>query len=128
MGVDDVRRLIGGPATEAFVSDDDLLAFLTANGDNTYRAAADAADSIALQLALKGDRTVEDVSIRYDPSQFTALAKRLRSWAPIMGGTSVYAGGISHADKNSQESDSDRVEPAFRRDLHEADPLTQERR
>jgi hypothetical protein len=118
MAVDDVRRLIGGSATVSFVSDDDLVAFLAANGNNDYRAAADAADSIALQLALKGDRKVEDVSVSYKPEQFTALANRLRSRAVLFGGMNPYAGGISKADKETRATDGDRVEPAFRRDLH----------
>lgn len=127
MAADDVRRLIGDKDS-VFLSDDDLTAFLTENGNNDYLAAADAAESIAAQLALKGNRKVEDVSVSYDPSHFRALAKRLRARAALHN-LVPYAGGISIADKETREADGDRVAPAFTRELHRVpgtDALTDE--
>lgn len=116
MAVDDVRLLIGD-MDSTYLSDANLTTFLTANGNNDYLAAADAAESIAAQLALKGNRKVEDISVSYDPSHFRALAKRLRTRA-AMTNLVPYAGGISIADKDTQTDDTDRVAPAFTRELH----------
>jgi hypothetical protein len=46
------------------------------------------------------------------------LDQRRSSTALASGGAGVYAGGISIADKETRSSDTDRIAPAFTRDLH----------
>lgn len=53
---------------------------------------------------------------------YLALAQRLEAEAIAGAGSEgIYAGGISAADKESVESNTDRVKPAFARGMHDHD-------
>ncbi|GIV81724.1 MAG: hypothetical protein KatS3mg051_1188 [Anaerolineae bacterium] len=115
---DAVRFLIGDTDTNDQQITDEEIAWLLAQNGNTYVAAAAACESIAAKYARNVDASVD--SARVDASQrqahYLALAKKLRSRAAYAA--VPFAGGISESDKDTREDDTDRVEPAFTRDLH----------
>lgn len=99
------------------MSDEEINWLLTENGSSRNTAVA-ACRVLAARYAGKVDKAVGDLrlSLSQKHQHYLALIKELKSGVTL---TAVpYAGGISVADKTSYEDDSDRVNPAFRRDLH----------
>lgn len=114
---DAVRLLIGDTAATALLTDAEILWFISEHGA-TYRAAAAAARQLAAKYAGKAtDKTVGDLSLNYAERQkhYLTLAARLDREATARGGA-IFAGGISQADKETREADTDRVKPAFTRE------------
>jgi len=116
-----VRRLIGDTDSDDYLlSDADITEILTDNGDNITASAAEAARAIAALLARNEDITINESSLRganaYE--QYVKLADRLERQAAKVNAI-PFAGGISKADKEAREADTDRVAPAFTRTLHE---------
>ena len=118
-----LRSLIRDTDSARQLLSDEELAFYFAQENNLYRAAAAACSALADSRAV--DKSVGDLSISNSvlPTNYLALAKLYRSQADLRGGM-PYAGGISQADKLSQEEDSDRVVPIFLKDLHRDDDVT----
>lgn len=120
--LDEVRFALGDvivdPATSALLSDEEITALLTANGDSVARAALVAAKSLVARFSRLMTMSVGDTSV-----SMGELAERYRDLAADLqrglarggGGAMPYAGGISRADKQRREQDSDRTEPAFAR-------------
>lgn len=114
--LDAVRLLVKDHVESTHVfEDDEILFFLTQNGNSIYRAAADAADQLAGGEA--GSKSVGDLSITNSAVAWMDIARAYRRKAAL--GAIPYAGGISKADKDAYEADTDRVEPAFTRATHE---------
>lgn len=112
----DIRRLIYGTSTgTGSLSTADLLWF-DSNNQNTYLAAAAAADAEAAVVAGAADKQVGDLRISYRGAAeaYKALSQRLR----LQGVRRVapYAGGISVAAKDTANADTDMVTPKFRTD------------
>jgi hypothetical protein len=88
---------------------------------NSMRAAARGAEVLAAKYAKYADeKWVGPLRLRYTErsARFTALAKSL--WRRAASSTvAPYAGGISVTDKEMNEADSDRVVPAFAREMME---------
>lgn len=124
--IDKVRVLCGDPPGDTQVLDDSTIAFFLGeyNG-NYYRAAADAAAAIAAHYAGQVDVRVGILSSSNSQKtqQFAELAAALRRRAEERAQSAgvPFAGGISVAVKEVAEENTDRVEPAFTRDLHEED-------
>lgn len=57
---------------------------------------------------------------QYD-EMIIALQRKISMDAFLGADTPIYAGGISIADKQNNESDDDNVEPFFKRDMHDDD-------
>lgn len=120
---DAVRLLVGDTSTTTpDLTDAAIEYFLEVEGDNVIRAAARAAEALQGLYAKKAEeRRVGPLWLRSfsDKSQkYAALAKSL--WmraAKSSGGAIPFAGGISVTDKNARIEDSDRVKPAFRRQM-----------
>lgn len=121
--LDAVRVLVGDTSAAApDLTDNAIAFFLDAEGNNVLRAAARSAEALQGLYAKKAEerrvgplwlRSFSDKSTKY-----AALAKRL--WlraAKSSGGVIPFAGGISATDKNSRIQNSDRVKPAFRRQM-----------
>lgn len=97
-----------------------------APSSNLRLAAAWGLRSVALDIARLGKWKDAGVSSDAAATQAVDLAKWLEMQAASTDGISTspvpsvggYAGGISIADKNSREDDTDRVVPAMRRALH----------
>ena len=114
---DAVRFLVQDIDTNRQLVSDEEIAFALAEHTNTYFAAALVADSLALAKGNIATKRVGDLSITYDPSFYGRLAKMLRRQGALRTGV-PYAGGISVADKETNEADTDRVQPMFTRELH----------
>lgn len=111
-------------ADDQLVTDEEIEFALTEAGPNLYRAGAITARSIALKLGRRP--TVNDRKAGIDADEqyqhYMLIAKELDLRASTSASSSgqggVFAGGISKADKEAREADTDRVEPAFTIDLH----------
>lgn len=119
---DAVRFLVGDTdTTDQLVSDEEISWVLTQHSGVRHAAAA-TCEAIAAKFARQAEMSVDDVSIKAGEKaeHYRALAKELRAQAAIAGKVAKpFAGGISIADKDDREADTDRVKPFFRRDLHD---------
>ena len=104
-------------ASDAVLTDEEIQYFID-NANHILLASADAAEAIATKYA--GDpksKTVGDLELSYGDTgraaTYSELAKSLRARANRKVGASIYAGGISKADKAAQRADTDRVDPVF---------------
>ncbi len=127
--IDAVRMLVGDtdciPETDAALSDESIQWMLN-NTNHLFLAAALAAETLAGQNAGTGSRNISekrvgDLAIRYGGggavSDYKALAKLYRLQAARKA--TPYAGGISEADKDAQDADTDRVRPAAEIGMHD---------
>lgn len=124
---DKVRFLISDTDTNAqLVSDEEIAWALTEGGP--YKAAAIVARAIAFKYAKKANFTIsKDISVSYGKiaETYSALADTLENKAGNLYAV-PFAGGISINNKESYENDTDRVEPAFKRDMMNDPTLTSE--
>lgn len=83
-------------------------------------AAATAAEILAAKYARLVDEAVGAVrqSLNQRFEHYKKLADRLKS-VHAQSSAMAYAGGISKADKEEEKADTDRVKPAFTRELHD---------
>ena len=119
------------PETDAAISDEEIQ-YLIDNNNHILLAAAAAADAVAGKYSdSPASKKVGDLSITYDAggiaATYTSLAKSLRRRAAVKVGSKVYAGGLSKADKKTQELDTDRVQPVFTMGQDDSDSRTEER-
>lgn len=117
---DYVRFRVGDTdSTDQQLADAEVDAMLAEKG-NKLTAAAFCARAIAAKYARLVTQAVGDLRMDYSDlaKQYNELAQQLSSEASIAVAT-PYAGGISIADKESAEDDSDRVAPAFAVGMHD---------
>lgn len=106
--------------TYAEISDESITALLALTSDDVYEAAALAADNIAGRYAGLVDKKIGDLSMSWSQraKQWSDKASSIRKsgqsalFAP-------FAGGISQASKDVYTADTDVVQPAFTRTLHD---------
>jgi len=99
------------------LQDEEILFLVQKFAGNVYLAAADAARGLAGKYSPRADKAVGDLRLSFSQQaqHYWELAKRLQTEA---GKRAVpYAGGISKSDKKTQEEDTDRVRPAFKRGM-----------
>lgn len=82
---------------------------------NGYMAAASLCDILVAKAGGVRRKRISDFDISYDPVFYLTLSGNLR--ARGSGHQIPYAGGISIADKEAQQQDSDWVQPAISRGL-----------
>lgn len=118
--LDKVRFHIGDTsnvaATELLTNGE--IAYLLSVETNVYRAAAMAAESIASKMLIRAESvSVGDTSISYgdQAAKYQTLAKTLRAMGGRRGSAPAFLGGVSIADRDTRESDTDRVDPFFTR-------------
>lgn len=118
---DELKFLVGDQSTSSAT---ELLStaecnYLIARYGSAKAAAPHGARAIAADFAEKVSKAVGDLRLEAQQAfeHYETLAKSLRLSVSLTA--SPFAGGISIADKQSVEQDSDRVMPAFRVGLHD---------
>lgn len=114
--LDEVRLNIGDTvAMDQQLQDEEILAILAVR-PNIYGAAANCCRALAAKFSRSVTQKAAGATINYsDMSKAYALrAQQFEMQAAMVGSGMPYAGGISIADKTSQEQDADRVSPQFR--------------
>ena len=117
---DQVRFLIGDTDFGKQQLTDEEINWAISAEANTSSAAARLALALALKFGRLVDKQVGDLKISYSAlhKQYTDLANALNVDAATAG-VAPYCGGISIADKDSVEDETDRVQPSFKRGLHD---------
>jgi hypothetical protein len=102
-------------------------------GTNSFVVALAAARFLMRKFAKQVSKKAGDVSINSSDKfkHYKEIVADLQREVSFMAldGSSAYAGGISISDKDTNEADTDRVEPYFTRELHDdpgRDELTNE--
>lgn len=123
----EVSVLVGDPDNEDItIAQIGVLAGLY--GDDSFTVALAAARFLMRKFAKQVTKKAGDVSINSSDKfkhykEIVADLQREVSMH-VLGATSLYAGGISISDKDTQEADTDRVQSAFTRELHSVIDLT----
>lgn len=107
------------PVEAAELSDEEILALLASNDDNEGAATLAAANALYARYTRLTSTSVGDTSIQFGEiaASWRRLITDLERDISASGGAALpYAGGISIADKQSREANTDRVEPAFSRE------------
>lgn len=115
-----VRLLIGDTDDQNHYLKDEEIAFFISETADVYYAAHRAAQAISAKLSSGVDvkfagGTTENLSQRV--KHWNDLALKLKRQADVRGGVPYFT-AASKNDKENEEDDSDRVTPAFSRDLH----------
>ena len=94
--------------------------YLIATFGSAIAAAPYACDVVAAMFADQVDKSVGDLRLAAQQKfeHYSTLGSSLRRTASLFGGV-PYAGGISRADKDSVELDTDRVVPSFKIGAHD---------
>jgi hypothetical protein len=105
-------------STNVMFEDEELNQFL-GMAANPFGAAGLAARTMQAVNSGKADKTVGELSIKYSgvATAWGKLADELDTKGKTKGSPQLFAGGISASNKLTQEQDSDRVDPAFYRDI-----------
>jgi hypothetical protein len=120
---DEVRFLVGDTlANDPLITDEEILRALV-SWPNPHLAAASIADALSARFAREVSHSADGQS--YSASdiskQYLALADRLRAEArrQLAKGALPYAGGISHAEREKDDQDSDLIDHSFRSHMHD---------
>ena len=119
--LDKVRFLIGDTdIADQQLSNEEIAAALVDAGDNPYAAAIICTEALVSRYARLVTKSIGDLSISYGDTakNYRSLLGDLRRRATLQLCT-PYAGGISVADKEIDEGDSDVVQPFFKRGMHD---------
>ena len=108
-----IRLLIGDTIQTDQQFQDEEIVFMLSKRSTIYGAAAELCRSLASRFARKADSMDREMRTQYSAISRNYLAMANTFSARASSGAVPYAGGISVADKQSQESDPDRVAPAF---------------
>ncbi len=119
--IDTVRLLVYDrdtiPETDAKLTDEEIQYFIDANS-HINLAASEAALAIAARHAAEGtSKKVGDLMIEGVGISYRELSKSLRLKAPRT--VKAYAGGLSEAEKDAVDKDTDRPRPDFKRGMHD---------
>lgn len=110
-----VRYLVGDTeATDQQVQDEEITFALTQR-PSIYGAAATVCRSLSTKLSREADTVDKDLRTTLS-ARATAYSRRAAEYevkASVRGGAMPYAGGLSIADKITNEQDPDRVQPQF---------------
>jgi hypothetical protein len=122
---DQVRLLIGDVVSTDEQLQDEEITFLLTQRSSIYGTAAECCRSLASKFARSVDQTAGDTKLAYSQlsKAYTAKATAFENKAALSGSGMPYAGGISVADKQNQEQDTDRVQPQFNVGMDENETL-----
>jgi hypothetical protein len=117
--VDAVRFLVGDTDHADQQMSNEEIAWLVSEAGNATAAAILACDNLVAKYARQTDKTAGELSVKSSQRQahYAGLAKRLRQRVATRNAV-PFAGGISRTSKDGYEDNEDRVDPAFRRNLH----------
>ena len=114
-----VRLKIGDNSSADQQLQDEEIELLIVDEGSKERAAIAAARALAAKFARRSDKVVGRLRIAMSQvaDHYFDLADNLeKGLSRRSGGASgIYAGGISRSDKQSEEADTDRVDPGFER-------------
>lgn len=114
---DQIRSLIRDTDSNDWILADEEIAYYASLEGNLYlkaaRCAEAAAEELGRRLSVKG--TI-DSKEQWEMMLERSASLRARG---STSGVAPYAGGIAESDKKTREDNTDRVQPAFRRDTHE---------
>lgn len=119
--LDKVRFLIGDTdSTDQQLSNEEINAALADTADSPYAAAVICIEALVSRYSRLVTKSIGDLSISYGDKakNYRGLLGDLRRRATLQLCT-PYAGGISVADKEIDEADSDVVQPFFKRGMHD---------
>lgn len=119
---DEVRFLVGDTDSDHQLVTDEEIAYAVAQEANNRAAAARVARALAAKFSRLVDYAVGDLKYSYSQRvrQLRELATELTTDSG-MASARPYCGGISVDDKDTVEQDTDRVEPAFSKGMHDRD-------
>lgn len=118
-----VRLLIGDTlATDKQMQDEEIDFYLTTRA-NIYGSAAECCRTLATQFSRLADSVQGELRTLYSSKAraYAARAAEFENKSTLSGSGMPYAGGISIADKQNQESDTDRVPPQFNLGMDDSD-------
>lgn len=116
-----VRLLVSDTdSSDALLQDEEITAFITLEGGtaaNAYRVAGMVAQQIAGQMGRQGLQSDGQVAQHGElrAADYRQLAQRFFARADL--GAVPVAGGISISDKETNQENTDLVQPAFSRDM-----------
>ncbi len=120
---DAVRFLVGDTVEKDAIFQDEEIDWILTQNANVYFAAALAADAASAQFSSAAKdgvktKTVGALSISYSnterAAEYRTMASGLRTRAATNSRFIFYAGGISIADKKTNEQDTDWNQPNFK--------------
>lgn len=116
---DTVRFLVQDTVNDEPLVQDEEIDWVLTQFTDVRVAAAQVAETIARLFARQANTKTPELSVDFTAraKQYMTLATQLRRDSAELGAI-PYAGGISTADKETQESVTDRVAPAFTTTLH----------
>ena len=116
---DQVRFLIGDTNTNDQQLQDEEIQFSLTIRASIWGAAATCCESISANLSRKADTTTGELRTLYSSLSraYHARSMAYEGKSVEMGGALPFAGGISIAQKILAETDLDRVQPAFNRNM-----------
>lgn len=125
---DQVRFLTQDTVEDDQLLSDEEITFLLGLEGGPLKASVKAAETIAAKFARKCDEAVGQVKISFSQKfdQYIKLAKALKRHSDIKGAI-PFSGGLDISQKDTQRDDDDRVEPFFRRELHDFRPRETDR-
>jgi hypothetical protein len=118
--IEKVRLHIGDTdTTDQQLNDDEVQLMLTNHG-SVEQAALGACDLLIAKYSRRPDKSVGALKISASQIRqgYRELKSALRATFGLQWGA-IYAGGISVDDKATDQDDTDRVVPAFTREMHE---------
>lgn len=114
-GKDYIRFLVGDTqTTDQQLQDEEILATM-ATRSTPYGAAAELCLALSTKFSRMVDQSAGSFKIAYSnmAKAYASRALQYEQKAALEGSGNPYAGGISIADMQSQEGNSDRVNPIF---------------
>jgi len=114
-----VRRLINDVNSSSPFFTDEEVGFFIDQDSNIFGAASIACRALATRFASGVSKSVGKLSISLEQKfdHYDALSTQYASLATSKGAPQVFAGALTKTQKNTLESNTDRVEPAFYRDM-----------
>lgn len=118
---DQVRGIIGDTADAGhFLEDETITAILAANGDAVGPSAVECCRRILAKIAKEVDRSHPDgisVSRTQKSQQYRDLLRELEGLYGKGGSIEMFVGGSSKTENEAFETNTDFVQPAFRRGM-----------
>lgn len=116
---DQVRLLIGDTVDCDPQLQDEEIVFLISSRTTVYGAAAECCRSLASKYARSVDSAAgtQKATLSQLSKQYTSKAIQFEQKASASGAAMPYSGGISIADKQRQDANTDRVPPQFTLDM-----------
>lgn len=108
-----VRLLIGDTVQTDQQFQDEEIVFTLSKRASIYGAAADLCRALASKFSRKADTMDRDMRTQYSAIARNYLSMANSYSARASSASVPYAGGISVSDKQQQEQNPDRVQPAF---------------